>query len=134
MIVLFVCSFFFFFKLKTAYEMRISDWSSDVCSSDLHLAAIIAGAPCGDQRSRFRRRLDYHRAVRDAGDDPVARRKMARERFGSGRLFSDEQLIARSEERRVGKECVQYVWISVVSVPLKKKNKKNEKRDEKNNK
>src|SRR3546814_1622088 len=29
-------SFFFFFKQKTAYEMRISDWSSDVCSSDLH--------------------------------------------------------------------------------------------------
>src|SRR3546814_1072872 len=27
--------FFFFFKQKTAYEMRISDWSSDVCSSDL---------------------------------------------------------------------------------------------------
>src|SRR3546814_4728710 len=38
-----VCSvisfiFFFFFKQKTAYEMRISDWSSDVCSSDLTLA------------------------------------------------------------------------------------------------
>src|SRR3546814_5822868 len=31
-----VCvSFFFFFKQKTAYELRISDWSSDVCSSDL---------------------------------------------------------------------------------------------------
>src|SRR3546814_9815807 len=30
---------FFFFKQKTAYEMRISDWSSDVCSSDLHWAA-----------------------------------------------------------------------------------------------
>src|SRR3546814_7457864 len=30
----FVC--FIFFKQKTAYEMRISDWSSDVCSSDLH--------------------------------------------------------------------------------------------------
>src|SRR3546814_15677810 len=29
--------FFFFFKQKTAYEMRISDWSSDVCSSDLQL-------------------------------------------------------------------------------------------------
>src|SRR3546814_5162003 len=28
-------AFFFFFKQKTAYEMRISDWSSDVCSSDL---------------------------------------------------------------------------------------------------
>src|SRR3546814_3147915 len=33
---------FFFFKQKTAYEMRISDWSSDVCSSDLlHLVALI---------------------------------------------------------------------------------------------
>src|SRR3546814_8669609 len=31
----FVVVFFFFFKPKTAYEMRISDWSSDVCSSDL---------------------------------------------------------------------------------------------------
>src|SRR3546814_8767192 len=32
-----VCSvFFFFFKQKTAYDMRISDWSSDVCSSDLY--------------------------------------------------------------------------------------------------
>src|SRR3546814_17279343 len=30
---------FFFFKQKTAYEMRISDWSSDVCSSDLCLIA-----------------------------------------------------------------------------------------------
>src|SRR3546814_3860014 len=30
-----VCFLFFFFKQKTAYEMRISDWSSDVCSSDL---------------------------------------------------------------------------------------------------
>src|SRR3546814_7592074 len=30
-----VCDFVFFFKQKTAYEMRISDWSSDVCSSDL---------------------------------------------------------------------------------------------------
>src|SRR3546814_3048681 len=30
------CGAFFCFKQKTAYEMRISDWSSDVCSSDLH--------------------------------------------------------------------------------------------------
>src|SRR3546814_20845978 len=33
------CGFVFFFKQKTAYEMRISDWSSDVCSSDLPLGA-----------------------------------------------------------------------------------------------
>src|SRR3546814_2020694 len=32
---MFFLLFFFFFKQKTAYEMRISDWSSDVCSSDL---------------------------------------------------------------------------------------------------
>src|SRR3546814_4805482 len=38
---------FFFFKQKTAYEMRISDWSSDVCSSDLQLAIgrALAGQP-----------------------------------------------------------------------------------------
>src|SRR3546814_14404272 len=33
-----LCDNFFFFKQKTAYEMRISDWSSDVCSSDLQKA------------------------------------------------------------------------------------------------
>src|SRR3546814_1140672 len=32
---------FFFFKQKTAYEMRISDWSSDVCSSDLRLDVLV---------------------------------------------------------------------------------------------
>src|SRR3546814_7923531 len=36
LVVLYMCGYFvFFFKQKTAYEMRISDWSSDVCSSDL---------------------------------------------------------------------------------------------------
>src|SRR3546814_3285200 len=37
-----LCSLFFFFKQKTAYELRISDWSSDVCSSDLRLDDILA--------------------------------------------------------------------------------------------
>src|SRR3546814_6116689 len=36
---LYILSIFFFFKQKTAYEMRISDWSSDVCSSDLTMKA-----------------------------------------------------------------------------------------------
>src|SRR3546814_7666661 len=47
--ILFFLSSFFFFKQKTAYEMRISDWSSDVCSSDLRpsgsetlLASVVA--------------------------------------------------------------------------------------------
>src|SRR3546814_4467618 len=46
------CSFFFFFKQKTAYEMRISDWSSDVCSSDLGVALGVG------QRHRARLRRD----------------------------------------------------------------------------
>src|SRR3546814_14496354 len=39
---------FFFFKQKTAYDMRISDWSSDVCSSDL--PRLVLGQPAGGQR------------------------------------------------------------------------------------
>src|SRR3546814_8620598 len=35
------CLLFFFFKQKTAYEMRISDWSSDVCSSDLGISRTV---------------------------------------------------------------------------------------------
>src|SRR3546814_6138740 len=38
---------FFFFKQKTAYEMRISDWSSDVCSSDLAARAAKQGKAAG---------------------------------------------------------------------------------------
>src|SRR3546814_8782361 len=44
------CCIFFFFKQKTAYEMRISDWSSDVCSSDLRDdldPAVLEGAATG---------------------------------------------------------------------------------------
>src|SRR3546814_6664398 len=42
---LLVMCFFFFFKQKTAYEMRISDWSSDVCSSDLDLKIRVPVSP-----------------------------------------------------------------------------------------
>src|SRR3546814_7409026 len=38
----------FFFKQKTAYEMRISDWSSDVCSSDLAVVRREAGSAAGE--------------------------------------------------------------------------------------
>src|SRR3546814_15981568 len=43
-------SLFFIFKQKTAYEMRISDWSSDVCSSDLEARLLAAGAADGVDR------------------------------------------------------------------------------------
>src|SRR3546814_10367884 len=70
------CFCFFFFKQKTAYEMRISDWSSDVCSSDL-FEEIDDGASRIEQRER---------ALAIGGLAHRAER--------------------RSEERRVGKECV----------------------------
>src|SRR3546814_4898251 len=83
--------YFFFFKQKTAYEMRISDWSSDVCSSDLWVGT--AG----------------HSALGESAPPPIN----GRVRIGSNtKTFVATvvlQLVAegkRSEERRVGKECV----------------------------
>src|SRR3546814_1233591 len=56
---------FFFFKQKTAYEMRISDWSSDVCSSDLDVGE-------GPDRAVMLAD-DQHRFLADFGADIVAR-------------------------------------------------------------
>src|SRR3546814_7108490 len=74
---------FFFFKQKTAYEMRISDWSSDVCSSDLsrHRPSVLRGQP-----------------EADGSPHPASGE---RHRVGRGAAVAH-----RSEERRVGKECV----------------------------
>src|SRR3546814_3985108 len=86
--------FFFFFKQKTAYEMRISEWSSDVCSSDLLLAKSLLPIPEGwhgleDVETRYRQRaLDFK-------TNPEARK-----------IIETRAKIIRSEERRVGKECV----------------------------
>src|SRR3546814_1198062 len=52
--------FVFFFKQKTAYEMRISDWSSDVCSSDLW--SVLQGFQRGTEEF-FRRRARRRKAV-----------------------------------------------------------------------
>src|SRR3546814_18984003 len=48
----------FFFKQKTAYEMRISDWSSDVCSSDLLPSGLGKAASLPARRHAVHRRLD----------------------------------------------------------------------------
>src|SRR3546814_3840000 len=86
---------FFFFKQKTAYEMRISDWSSDVCSSDLRrdeIAKVIArGIARGDLRPD---------AAVDIATELLAGPVYFRLMFG-GELSRDS-----SAERRVGKECV----------------------------
>src|SRR3546814_4111959 len=77
----------FFFKQKTAYEMRISDWSSDVCSSDLRLCFPKAAFPV--------------ELLRNQAVGP------GRKKTSIVGLSSDlPQAFYRSEERRVGKECV----------------------------
>src|SRR3546814_13453875 len=65
---------FFFFKQKTAYEMRISDWSSDVCSSDLLLTAVLLDAPALGLTHWGRAKL-MHRAGEYAVSSAVAARR-----------------------------------------------------------
>src|SRR3546814_5814646 len=87
---------FFFFKQKTAYEMRISDWSSDVCSSDLLIVVLTSIKQEGEKltlvgRSQSKARVSTY----------------MRNLEGSGWMTTPElSIIERSEERRVGKECV----------------------------
>src|SRR3546814_2028965 len=99
------CTYFvfiivFFFKQKTAYEMRISDWSSDVCSSDLQAGSYAfmdveyAGIDWGDALS-FKHSLFLVGTVMST---PKANRAVVD--------IGLKSTSARSEERRVGKECV----------------------------
>src|SRR3546814_45159 len=68
--------FFFFFKQKTAYEMRISDWSSDVCSSDLLAVAEIEKAQADpDYRMRMSKGPDQMRRTKGPRYTPVSKRQ-----------------------------------------------------------
>src|SRR3546814_10649680 len=99
---------FCFFKRKTAYEWRISDWSSDLCSSDLgqfraHLpqGAIAVRLEEGDDAARMRlerrqRRRDLVGIVAEVIDHRNPRRR------GSDDIETAGQ--PRTERRRVGKE------------------------------
>src|SRR3546814_4493407 len=84
-----VCLWFFFFKQKTAYEMRISDWSSDVCSSDLK--RLLQQTVAAYERSLTMTQNRYNAGVAAQADVEVSRAQLEN---------------GRSEERRVGKECV----------------------------
>src|SRR3546814_702710 len=63
---------FFFFKQKTAYEMRISDWSSDVCSSDLTLPLWKADNTLANFLAAYERLLPLEKASNLASRDKVA--------------------------------------------------------------
>src|SRR3546814_7817613 len=86
----------FFFKQKTAYEMRISDWSSDVCSSDLPHdidREVVVAVP----GLRVRGDLPLGEVTDHRPQRVVLLGELDVHGRPSGR---------RSEERRVGKECV----------------------------
>src|SRR3546814_2862411 len=97
---------FFFFKQKTAYELRISDWSSDVCSSDLISAPSINEPIMGGKAM-----ISGSFTVESANGLAIALRsgklpvplKVVEEHTVGPDLGADS---IRSEERRVGKECV----------------------------
>src|SRR3546814_16468299 len=109
---------FFFFKQKTAYEMRISDWSSDVCSSDLddrsttrpfNLTCLLSQSACATVRDFVRRANHNHLSSRNACSAthfsyPVPKPARTAKGDDEGRCGFCR---ARTEERRVGKECVR---------------------------
>src|SRR3546814_2860015 len=96
----------FFFKQKTAYEMRISDWSSDVCSSDL----------LSDGRITDPGEIEPAGGRRRPGGGPITRLQCEVQILCRPAALADQLQRAdevahlvvqegRSEERRVGKEC-----------------------------
>src|SRR3546814_6306581 len=96
----------FFFKQKTAYEMRISDWSSDVCSSDLRSDSRIEQLRVPPQSVEAGQAVLGGLMLAPDAYDRIA------DHLVDGDFYRrDHQL--RSEERRVGKECVstcRYRW------------------------
>src|SRR3546814_4667889 len=87
--------FFFCFKQKTAYELRISDWSSDVCSSDLANGEEVMKLLSELNEAGTTLVMVTHSPY-DAG---FAHRTV---NLFDGKIVTEN----RSEERRVGKECV----------------------------
>src|SRR3546814_13261504 len=118
----------FCFKQKTAYEMRISDWSSDVCSSDLFQISY-------DFTDDILGYLTYSEGFREGGENsvgltgnyPASFDPDLVKNYEAGiktELFDRQLTLNRSEERRVGKECVS-TCRSRWSSDHYKKNKKN---------
>src|SRR3546814_3772024 len=118
-----VCCGFFFFKQKTAYEMRISDWSSDVCSSDLEAEGLGAeGCSFPALSARIIKRASPRpKTVGDriaAVAAEVAGRQLDPRRRLAALIFGEHQQ-ARSEEHT--SELHSLMRISYAVFCLKKK-------------
>src|SRR3546814_13283276 len=103
---------FFVFKQKPAYEMRISDWSSDVCASDLIASSIAPSRlPPTSSFAPFATASAIHPSNRAASFSEIIGPMQVLRSLGSPAtsVFVFSTSMARdlsSEERRVGKECV----------------------------
>src|SRR3546814_3553390 len=98
----------FCFKQKTAYEMRISDWSSDVCSSDLHVAHA-PDTPWITLHNKAEGAVEYTSLLYIPSQKPFDLfhpDRKGRVKLYVKKVFITEDEPNRSEERRVGKECV----------------------------
>src|SRR3546814_1259204 len=96
---------FFLFKQKTAYEMRISDWSSDVCSSDLCCSTACPSYWWnGEKYLGPAILLQAYRWIVDSRDEATGERLDDLE--DPFKLYRCHTIMNRSEERRVGQECV----------------------------
>src|SRR3546814_1367387 len=95
-------SMFFFFKQKTAYEMRISDWSSDVCSSDLILTAGVQYAT-GQMTSEG----GFDLALPDSLSGLSTALAGTKQAELTSAFTASLNSAAGSEARRVGKGCVR---------------------------
>src|SRR3546814_10645838 len=96
---------FFFFKQKTAYEMRISDWSSDVCSSDLHQVTRLV---CEERLPVIQLPpVEQIGLVKQEALHPVLEEHRVDLGLAGHARCSWMRRSHRSEERRVGKECVR---------------------------
>src|SRR3546814_1433979 len=89
--------FFVFFKQKTAYEMRISDWSSDVCSSDLHQRP----DTCPDIPPAVERLPTHHGAGCDRDRERRFGRRDARDRL-AGEAATDRKSVVQGKSASVG--------------------------------
>src|SRR3546814_9683908 len=96
------------FKHKTAYEMRISDWSSDVCSSDRMRSYVEDELPSLILREFAAADLTRQGITGHSmgGHGALTLALRTPDRFRSVSAFSPIAAPTRSEERRVGKECV----------------------------
>src|SRR3546814_16311611 len=102
---------FFFFKQKTAYDMRISDWSSDVCSSDLSVyesGKMLRMAMRSDHKlNRLQQELPEGLLADAAWMEAHGYSSSLRSQYvRAGWLTSPARRVYRSEERRVGTACV----------------------------